>query len=280
MRRGALDPLGKAAGKSFGVKRFVLGIGAHKGGTSWLHSYLSRFDQVELAFKKELHVWDARFMPASKGYQVRPKRLAKFRKTDWLRFAMQRSDRFYEAYFRRKFDQGAQITGEITPAYCGLPTDALVHIRQRILNIGAQPRVVFLMRDPFERCWSAVRYDKRRGKLDAGLSDEETLLRHYQSPAFQMRTRYETVCPRVLQAFGPGEVYFGLYETLFDEPSLEAIGRFLGLPVDKSNLTDRVNASPKGQSVSPRIRDEVRSFYSETYAYCAEHFPQTRALWQ
>ena len=259
---------------------FVLGIGAHKGGTSWLHNYLSRFDDVDLAFKKELHVWDARFIAASQVYRVPPKRLTKLRKTDWLRFAMQRSDRFYEAYFRRKLRKGARITGEITPAYCGLPTEAFVHIRQRILNIGAKPRVIFLMRDPFQRCWSAVRYDKRRGKFDTDLSDEETLLEHYQSPAFQMRTRYENVCPRVLEAFAPDEVYFGVYEALFDTPSLEAIGQFLGLPVDASNLTDRVNASPKAQDVSPVVRDEVRGFYKDTYAYCAEHFPETKDLWQ
>ena len=38
--------------------KFILGLGAQKAGTSWLHSTLSKNDNVHMGFTKEYHIWD------------------------------------------------------------------------------------------------------------------------------------------------------------------------------------------------------------------------------
>ena len=38
---------------------FLLGLGAQKCGTSWLHEMLNRSDQVDFGFAKEFHIHDA-----------------------------------------------------------------------------------------------------------------------------------------------------------------------------------------------------------------------------
>lgn len=42
---------------------FLLGVGGQKCGTSWLHDMLARSDQVDMGFKKESHIFDARTLP-------------------------------------------------------------------------------------------------------------------------------------------------------------------------------------------------------------------------
>jgi hypothetical protein len=42
---------------------FVLGIGAQKAGSSWLHAQLNRRRDAEFGFLKEYHIHDARTLP-------------------------------------------------------------------------------------------------------------------------------------------------------------------------------------------------------------------------
>ena len=40
-------------------KTFILGVGAQKGGTTWLHRQLNNNSNIDLGFRKEYHVFDA-----------------------------------------------------------------------------------------------------------------------------------------------------------------------------------------------------------------------------
>ena len=44
-------------------KTFLLGVGCQKGGTSWLHNYLSKHPNTNMGFTKEYHIFDALYMP-------------------------------------------------------------------------------------------------------------------------------------------------------------------------------------------------------------------------
>ena len=41
---------------------FVLGVGAQKAGTTWLHEYLASLPEVDLGFMKEYHVFDQNYV--------------------------------------------------------------------------------------------------------------------------------------------------------------------------------------------------------------------------
>jgi hypothetical protein len=76
---------------------FVLGVGAQKAGTSWLHRQLTKSPFVNMGFTKEYHVWDAIFCELA----------AEFRATlkvgegadHALRRMMQSVEGAYENYF-------------------------------------------------------------------------------------------------------------------------------------------------------------------------------------
>ena len=53
---------------------FVLGLGAQKAGTSWLHRTLSKNDNVNLGFEKEYHVWDYVFSDLCANFKAKVKK--------------------------------------------------------------------------------------------------------------------------------------------------------------------------------------------------------------
>ncbi|MDG1029362.1 MAG: hypothetical protein P8P76_00905, partial [Alphaproteobacteria bacterium] len=102
----------------------------------------------------------------------------------------------------------------------------------------------------------------------------------YSSERFQFRTRYEVVCERLRNVFEEEELYFGFYETMFDDDELERISKFLNVPVNYEHRNKKVNVSPKKSQIPTDLREKIQCFYSDTYDYCFEHFEQTKLIWK
>ena len=51
------------------VRTFVLGVGAQKAGTTWLHSYIASNATAHMGFTKEYHIWDAVHSPLCKNFK-------------------------------------------------------------------------------------------------------------------------------------------------------------------------------------------------------------------
>ena len=132
------------------MKTFVLGLGAQKCGTTWLHSYLSGLNGVDLGFAKEYRTFD----PHPSSVQLR-RRISAIRllilealssHTDssaarQARFLLNR--RLYYDYFAGLLDQpGVTATGDISPAYSGLKAPVLHSIRDNFAR----------RESPFARC--------------------------------------------------------------------------------------------------------------------------------
>ena len=85
-----------------------LGIGAQKGGTTWLYHQLARHPQVAFPRGKEVHYWDAASAPNA---------------DEWAAMLEPPS---------RRSRSGRPIkTGEITPAYATLPVEKIKAIHRR-----------------------------------------------------------------------------------------------------------------------------------------------------
>ena len=148
--------------------------------------------------------------------------------------------------------------------------------------------MVYLLRDPVDRCWSAARYyhqslDPRRAKNylatadNQGLSAEALLLKHVEDQGFQAHTRYESIVCAVESAFQPDEYFFAIYEELFTNHVQSDLHAFLDLPLTANN-TGVINASPEA-SISPELSASLRSTFATTYEFCYQRFPQTKNLW-
>ena len=270
---------------------FLLGVGAQKAGTTWLHEYLASLPEVDLGFMKEYHVFDQNHvLDTTPGRKKRFENyLDSFFGSDSLsiRHKFRRNHKHYFSYFRKLVDSPDQvfITGDITPSYAALPVIVLRYIKSSLEKNGFRVRVVFLMRDPVARCISANRmYSSPRllnSPGDAAL-EAELLAKKYQQTRFQIRTRYDQTITNLEQVFTPDELYLGFYEELFSDQAIAEICSFLELPFRPGKYEQVVHGSLVKSELPETIKSEVRSYYSQVYDFVLNRFGQDRVkkLWK
>ena len=260
--------------------KFLLGLGAQKAGTTWLHHILASQIFCNMGFMKEYHIWDAKFSPLCEFWKVTNTKpdtplLA------WRRL-MQQNDNVYTDYFRNLMDDDVVLTGDITPSYSLLNEEALTHIKNCIVHAGFELKVIFLMRDPIARFWSAVRMDKRsmmRKKID--VDDEwvhQKFLRNLHSAEHIGRSDYVSIIERIERVFDADQVYFELYEDLFTEQAMSELQTFLGVEFSNIDFKERKNASPI-TDINKDLQQEAYHLLSNQYSYCNQRFPRTKEVW-
>ena len=131
-------------------KTFLLGVGAQKAGTSWLHDQLHRRRDADFGFLKEYHVFDALELEHFSSF--RPQNPSPLKWRTWRRARMIRRPERYFSYFASRLKPShIRLTGDITPSYAGLSAKSFQHIRNAFAQRGVTTRAVFIMRDPVER---------------------------------------------------------------------------------------------------------------------------------
>lgn len=249
------------------ARLFVLGLGAQKAGTTWLHDWLRRtpgFRPGPLGLK-EMHVWDRIDLPALAGQSVGagPRAVP-------LLETMVADPACYFRHHAWLLAEGG-IAADITPAYAGLGAERLAAIAAGFARHGIALRVVFLMRDPVARCASAYVMAQPDGD-EAGFAD------FYQGPGCRMRTDYPATLA-AMQALPPGAAHVALYEQAFTPAGHAALARALGLPADPAFLARRRNPTRAPLALSAASRAACARHYRGVYAHVAQAFPQARALW-
>lgn len=277
-------------------KTFLLGVGAQKAGTTWLYQYLRGHPECAMGQIKEHAVlqttlsgaglsgrFDAKVdalvsaLHAAKGGEP----LDQAAQAQLLALMDNVAGEFDLSYYRLTFERllaanpAATLTGDITPEYCMLPADQLVQLRKMIEGAGYDLKVVFLMRDPLERVYSALRMaDRNRRATGKAVRMPAADRFDIQGVAewVEQRTRYEVILKNLDAAFDPDQLYFDFYETFFNDKSLSRLLDFLGLSHHPANFGHMANASPEGGSIAPEKTATVRAFYDATYRACADRF--------
>jgi hypothetical protein len=254
---------------------FFLGVGAQKAGTTWLYKYLSSQPKANFGPLKEYHIWDAQHLD-SKFWLAKPE--------DELRYELQNIDGAYENYFSSLMNSDTSFTGDITPSYAGLPEECFELIKKKLEAVGFKIKVIFLMRDPFERCWSAVRMKYRNnmkvsGDAESLISEKEALQNLYKTEEFVMRTDYKKTIESLEAVFLKKEIYYGIYEEMFQIEKIRALADFCNLPFDPEKRLKKVNITTKKNYEGDVLKKEIRQYYQSTYEFCYERFPQTKILW-
>ncbi|MEO1310446.1 MAG: sulfotransferase [Pseudomonadota bacterium] len=153
-------------------------VGQQKAGTTWLWKNLRAHPQVYLPFVKEIDYFNDLYIPESRAWISRTRRLQEFlgyrdRVADkdaqafkelvaHARFAP--NDVWYAEQFE---DAGARIAGDLTPGYALLPPQGLWHVRR----LNPEVKIILMVRDPAERAWSAARHYLRRVSKDPEETD-------------------------------------------------------------------------------------------------------------
>ncbi len=265
-------------------KTFVLGVGAQKSGTTWLYSYLKQYEHFNLGFDKEYHIWDAIYLEECKKFLIPKKilstpkdKIAKQYRKFYNKALLQNHPDLYQHYFLSLLSDKCNCTADITPSYSGLPQEALIRIKQALESVGFTVKVIFLMRDPFERCWSAVRMQKRNGDIQG--SDESMLANLYQTNNYIFRTSYQHTIARLENVFSPENIYYGIYEEMFSKEKIQQISEFLQLQPIYSHTEFKFNTTEKTEAISKQLKQQIIAYYADVYQYCNRRFPQTKTLW-
>jgi len=271
---------------------FLFGVGCQKGGTTWLHHYLSRNPAVQLAMPKELHIFDTmlrtdlfshfyfRAKAEEHNWRRRLRRLVR-RRPDVAspaeRIAMMNDPQLYVSYFQ-KLGKG-RLTGEITPAYAVLGADNFTYIRS-LLEPHFNVKIVFLMRDPVERTRSATRMllrpDHNEVGQHMGWTEEEYFARYFDKTRFLEQSLYHNTILALEQAFEPEDIFYGFFEEMFTEEFTRQISDFLSIPWHEPDFEKVVNRTSKGKEFNPELAARARETYDPAYAFCAERFGEDR----
>ena len=226
-------------------KVFVLGVGAQKAGTSWLHHQLASRADTDFGFLKEYHIFDALFHPEYEYFK--PKRHPPWKWRTWRRNRfINRPERYFNYFSERLKRKNILLTGDITPSYaCLTPkTYQLIHSEFEKRNISM--RAVFLMRDPIERFLSQQRMQLRKmGMLSP--AHESSYLRAASIKLHKrncLRSNYPETIDSLRSGLKADEIFFGLYETMFSDSEHNRLCNFLKIKIEKPNTSERINASP------------------------------------
>ena len=230
-------------------------IGAQRAGTTWLHRVLRQHPSLWLPPVKELHYFDRlettrTILDPKERRRVGLKQLLSLDPwlvSYWLRA---RSDEWYARLFRDAKAKGL-VAGEITPAYATLDETVL----RRIKGLNDNIKLIFVMRDPVERAWSAVNNAAKKG-IDAS-TVEKSIKRARESGA-AARSAYGDTIRRLEAVFPASQVHYCFFEDLRDRPEAltSDLFSFLGVepvPPTPVQLPQAVNVAAGSKPIPPEF---------------------------
>lgn len=249
-------------------------IGAQRSGTTWLHGMLRRHPKLWLPAVKELHYFDKPDI-----------RRGCSRLKDWPRIAFvglksfdpwlfryffgTRGDTWYMRLFQKAQARGL-ITGEVTPAYATLGEGVFA----RIKDMNPDVRLVFIMRDPVDRAWSAANLAAKSGYIAGPLTEEKALKRAY-SPGWVSRSSYMDTIKRLESIFPASQLHYCFFDDLRDRPRELAEGILTFLGADPAKISDKhlpgaVNAAATGKPIPKEFeRIMAREYLPMVQELCA-----------
>jgi len=263
-----------AAGPDFLV------VGAQRAGTTWLHRVLRQHPALWLPPVKELHYFDKpeirrAILNADERRRVGLKRLAAL--DPWhLRFWLgARSDAWYASLFRDARARGL-VTGEITPAYATLPESTL----QRIRSLNPDVRIVYVMRDPVDRAWSAVNNAAKKG--DPSTATVADAIARARRSGTVARSAYADALDRLESVFPANRIHTCFFEELRDRPEAltAALLRFLGVEPIALALPPAVNVAAGSKGVPLEFARALASDYLPMVERLCRRFEGPPQAWR
>ena len=288
-------------------KIFILGVGAQKAGTTWLHHQLIKDSKFNFGHRKEYHVFDSiqRLNQSSrkknnfllKNFFIKNV-IASYKDGTLGRNASNDATRYrtvdlsfidnienYFDYFDYLFlkNQHTQAVGDITPQYALLNKEAFQSIRVGLEKRGFTIKIIFLMRDPAERCWSAVKYKRQNlnDEKESQYDEVEFLEKNIKmSDGCIKKSRYERTIKTLEDTFAQENIHYEFYERLFSSESQNRIQDFLGLNLGAFQNSEVINATPKDKPLPQEINQQLIKTLQPTYEFLKCRYGETvQNLW-
>jgi hypothetical protein len=257
------------------MKTLLIGAGAQKAGTTWLHDYLAGAQECAPALRKEYHVFDVRDLPAEEWLRTRiatravkaARSVRRGRPRDvpaLLQAAMVADPQVYvdhvSALLHR--DDATLLATDLTPDYALLSAERFGWIRAEFAARGVRTVAAHLMRDPVDRIWSQIRMQKQRRPAQYPESAEDLVRERYADPQYASRTRYDLTLAALDVAFPADDLHVGFYEELFTEAEVRRVCALVGIAYRDPEFGTRSNAAPRSVENLPEAtaREVARHF--------------------
>ncbi|MBT6687196.1 MAG: sulfotransferase [Bacteroidetes bacterium] len=238
-----------------------IGIGAQRSGSQWLYKHLNLHPEIWMPPIKEIHFFD-RFDTTVKlnrsiklMHDLRRRANAYIFRRKWNKqrnlhwdltyFLKVRDSDWYTSLFLPGADK---ITGEISPSYMILDQKTV----ENIYSHNPKLKIIFIMRDPIDRVWSAAIRDLAKNKQrDARTISIEEFQIFIQDIGASLRSNYVRTLSIWESVFPPEQFYINFYDNVQNNPQefLTRIFEFLGVPENSKHvpkkLRKKVNSSER-----------------------------------
>lgn len=256
-------------------------MGAQKSGTTWLYSQLSQLPNFQPGLNKEYHVLSSLHLKECSHIKKNIFEKSETNELDKHRVSFINDIFSYYDHFSDLLTEEKNLTGDFTPAYSGLPEKVLSNIKNHFNARGVRVKVIFLMREPVTRLESNLRMLRRDWNVHKDLkSSLDYMYTHINQPEDCMRSNYKYTVDNIDSVFDKNDIYYGFYETMFNQTETNKILDFLD--VKKYNLdTDvYVNKSEWGSFLYERKDIEYfREQYEDRYEFVRNRFDFDTTLW-
>ena len=280
-------------------KTFILGVGAQKSGTSWFYNSLFSSDLFCHGITKEYHVFDVNTCFLEKKKWLYNELLNTLNKNQLLNnqnkkkllknFLFVEDPSTYFDYFDYLSIKNPKkkLFCDFTPSYSGLSINTFQFIRENLIKKGFRVKVIFLMREPFQRALSAAKHwvNSRNLIQDENFkfdNAEDFLHKYFKTNLFESRGRYDLTINNLESVFKSNEIFYEFYENLFTNNFINNFQLFLDSESYEPDLKKVVNQSKIQEEliIEKSLVMDIKSHYKVVYSYVENKFgPKVRNIW-
>jgi hypothetical protein len=275
-----------------------LGIGTQRSGTTWLYRHLSMHPEIWMPPIKEIHYFDRlyssnRFGNTEKLFRDLKKRYQAYKspaampenrrpnlRWDMIYFFRYPDIKWYSSLF---IPGTAKITGEITPEYMRLDRKVV----EKIYTHNPQLKIIFIMRDPIDRAWSAaIKYLAKTKRRDARTISDDEFLGFIQQRGTLLRSNYLRTLSIWESIFPAEQMHLEFYDEIQENPQevLLRICEFLGIEAStaytKKNLHKKIASTDRYKIKIPRaVEFTIAEAHIEQLGKLSQRFGGYPAKW-
>jgi hypothetical protein len=283
-----------------GNKRFVIGIGSQRAGTTLLHEVIESCTSVYMHPLKELHYFDTlhgiRSPDAVQEFSRRQlqreiekicaadefgfinKRFKNYLRSNFLLYSRPIEEIDYLDLFRPCLHGNGSI-GEITPEYMGLPEAGVEHMAR---VVGRDACIILVARNPVARVMSSFKLLNVYNNIKLSPAEaEEKLFNLIASESTWIHAQdrlndYEIATQRFAAHFD--RLLLLRYDDFIENPEhlRVQLEEYLGEPVAEAPfrevLVERKNSLGVGQAFSPEVLSRLEQRYAGAAQYLERQF--------
>lgn len=260
----------------------ILCIGTQKAGTTWLSDYFRARGDIHAPPVKEVHYFDARFAPKWCG-KYEAEMLENFKSevagltlqsaadareqqklaAMLLRFRMISNPADYMR-FMMWGAAGKNVLFEATPDYMMVGPDGFRAMRE----VNNDVRLILLMRNPADRFWSSLRFNKTHVE---DFDIDRMFDRLIEREDFILLADYGRAIRLAQSVFDRSSIHLEFYERLFTPEAIARLCKFVGVPYRDPDFGARSNAAIAMEMTDARRLRAIKA-YGRVYREISDLF--------